>query len=287
MATLLLGAPLASTIENDVRARAALAAERGFKPYLVAVSASDDPANEVYLKRQAKAADRLGFRYEIRNIGGTAAESDVLAAIARLNADPEVTGIIVQMPLPPGVVVANVQRAIAPMKDVEGVHPLNLGELLDGDAVLRPCTAAAILEVAKASGVQLAGRHAVVIGRSRIVGRPAALMFLAESCTVTVCHSRTPDIGALTRTADIVVCAVGKVGLLQPEMVKAGALVLDVGINEVERDGKRGIVGDADPRVAEVAGQFTPTPGGVGPVTVAILWRNAIAALERQIRDRR
>jgi methylenetetrahydrofolate dehydrogenase (NADP+) / methenyltetrahydrofolate cyclohydrolase len=279
---LIRGAPLAAAIEEEVRRGVEALTAKGLRPRLVAVKAGDDPASELYLKRQAKSAERLGLRYDVEDCQAHAGVSDVLATLARLNAAQDVTGIIVQLPLPAGIDVATVQRHLDPRKDVEGVHPANLGELLDANPALPPCTAAAIVECQRATGIPVAGLDAVVIGRSRIVGRPVALMLTARDATVTVCHRGTRDLAAHTARADLVVLAAGKAGMLTPAMVKPGCTVIDVGINEVERDGKRGITGDADPAIADVAGWFTPTPGGVGPVTVALLWRNAVAAARMQ-----
>jgi methylenetetrahydrofolate dehydrogenase (NADP+)/methenyltetrahydrofolate cyclohydrolase len=236
------------------------------------------------MRRQALAAERIGLRYSIEQVAPEADESTVIRAVAKLNADPGVSGIIVQLPLPRGVAVETVQAAIDPAKDVEGVHPANLGALLGERPSLVPCTAAAVMACLDATGRTIAGMDAVVVGRSRIVGRPVALLLVQRNATVTVCHRQTRDAAAHLRRADLVVMAAGQAGLLAPDMVRPGGVVIDVGTNEVVRDGKRTMAGDADPAVAEVAGWFTPTPGGVGPVTVAILWRNAVAAWEKRLR---
>jgi methylenetetrahydrofolate dehydrogenase (NADP+)/methenyltetrahydrofolate cyclohydrolase len=279
MGQLLRGAPLAAVVEEDVRLRAAALLSRGRPVRLAALRANADPASDLYLKRQGEAAARLGLDYRVVDVAPHRAA--VVAALAELGADPTTTGVIVQTPLPPDCDVDAIQRLIPPAKDVEAVHPLNLGALLDRDPALVPCTPGAVMECLKSTGVDVAGKEAVVVGRSRIVGRPAALLLAERSATVTLCHSRTRDLAAHTRRADVVVLAVGRAGLLTADMVKPGAVVLDVGINRVQRDGKTVTVGDADPAVGEVAGWFTPTPGGVGPLTVALLWRNAVAAAER------
>jgi methylenetetrahydrofolate dehydrogenase (NADP+) / methenyltetrahydrofolate cyclohydrolase len=278
MAELIRGAPIAQKIEDDVRRRAeALSAEGRFVS-LAAVRAHRDPASELYIKRQQDAALRLGFRYRVVD-----APDDALGfadAIRRVSADPETTGVIVQTPLPKNCDHDAIRLLVPPEKDVEAVHPANLGTLLDRDPPVAPCTAAAVIACVESTGTDLAGKHAVVVGRSRTVGRPAALLLVERNATVTVCHSKTRDVDAATRSADVVVLAVGRAGFLRAAAVKPGAVVVDVGINRVERDGKKVTVGDADSDVASVAAALTPVPGGVGPVTVAILWRNAVALAE-------
>jgi methylenetetrahydrofolate dehydrogenase (NADP+) / methenyltetrahydrofolate cyclohydrolase len=278
MAELIKGAPIAAAIEQEVKER--VSAGGGAPPRVVAVRSTADPASEAYLRRQGQAAERLGLHYAIDSVAENATESQILAAITALNRDAATTGIIVQLPLPRGVRPEVVQQAVDPAKDVEGVHPANLGTLLGDSPSIVPCTAAAIMACLAASGRKLAGLSAIVVGRSRIVGRPAALLLIQQNATVTVCHRQTADPAAHFRRADVLVLAAGQAGLVQKDMVKPGAIVIDVGVNEVVRDGKRALVGDADPGVAEVAGCFTPTPGGVGPVTVAMLWRNAVTAWE-------
>ena len=282
MATSILGAPIAAALENEVTAIVSELAAAGVVPRLVALAAGHDPASEVYLGRQAKAAARLGMSYEVRR-ASEPTEAAVLAEIDALNADPSVTGVIVQMPLPAGIRSEVVQARLAPDKDVEGVHPANLGALLESAPTVAPCTAAAVVECLLASNIPLRGADVVVVGRSRIVGRPAALLLVEKDATVTLAHSRSRDLAAVTRRADIVVMAVGRAGLLTPDMLRTGAVVIDVGINEVFTDGKRSIVGDALPTIADVCSAFTPVPGGVGPVTVALLWRNAARLAKRRL----
>jgi methylenetetrahydrofolate dehydrogenase (NADP+)/methenyltetrahydrofolate cyclohydrolase len=224
--------------------------------------------------------------YSVERLPSAASEAAVVDAIGRLNRNASVTGIIVQLPLPSGVRAETVQEALDPRKDVEGVHPANLGALVGDHPRLVPCTAAAVMKCLEATGKDPAGANAVVIGRSRIVGRPVALLLIQRHATVTVCHTRTKDLeGALSR-ADVVVVAAGRTALLKPAMVRPGSIVIDVGTNEVVRDGKRSLAGDADPAVGEVAGWFTPVPGGVGPVTVALLWQNALQAAKLQLSSR-
>jgi methylenetetrahydrofolate dehydrogenase (NADP+)/methenyltetrahydrofolate cyclohydrolase len=281
MAELIKGAPIAAGIEESVRKELAEHPEKA-RPHLVAVRAVADPASDAYLRRQAQAAERVGLRYSIEQVPEGAGEARLIEAIGKLNAEPSVTGIIVQLPLPPGTRVETVQKALDPLKDVEGVHPTNLGALLGDAPRLVPCTAAAVMACLEATGRDPAGMNAVVVGRSRIVGRPVALLLVQKNATVTVCHRQTRDQAGHLLRADLVVMAAGQAGLLKPSMVKPGCIVIDVGTNEVVRDGKRGLAGDADPEVAGVAGWFTPVPGGVGPVTVALLWRNAVEAWKLQ-----
>lgn len=278
MGNLIRGAAIAAVVEDEVRRRAGLLAARGRTVRLVAVRATKDAASDLYLKRQQDAALRLGLDYRVLDVAPDRAS--LLAALGALDSDPETTGIIVQTPLPPDCDVDEIQRAIPARKDVEGLHPANLGRLLDRDPPIVPCTPGAVMECLKATGLDVTGAEATVVGRSRIVGRPAALLLVEKNATVTLCHSRTKDLFAATRRADIVVLAVGRPGMLKAEHVKPGAIVLDVGINRIVRDGKTMTVGDADPAVGDVAAHFTPTPGGVGPVTVALLWRNAVALAE-------
>lgn len=279
MAELIKGAPIAAAIEASVREEVA---KSGARVHLVALQAGEDPASDAYVRRQAQAAERVGMRYSVERLPGDASESAVIEAVTRLNRDASVTGLIVQLPLPRGVRAEAVQEAIDPRKDVEGVHPASLGALVGDQPRLVPCTAAAVMACLASTGKDLAGMNAVVIGRSRIVGRPVALLLVQKHATVTVCHTKTRDVEGHLARADVVVVAAGRTGLLKAAMVRPGSIVIDVGTNEVMRDGKRGLAGDADPAVAEVAGWFTPVPGGVGPVTVALLWQNAFQAWKLQ-----
>jgi methylenetetrahydrofolate dehydrogenase (NADP+) / methenyltetrahydrofolate cyclohydrolase len=280
MAELIKGAPIAAAIEASVREEVS---RSGAKVHLVALQAGEDPASDAYVRRQAQAAERVGMRYSVERLPASASETAVLDAVARLNRDPSVTGVIIQLPLPPGVRAEAVQEALDPKKDVEGVHPASLGALVGDHARLVPCTAAAVMACLAATGKDLTGLNAVVIGRSRIVGRPVALLLVQKNATVTVCHTKTRDVARHLAAADVVVVAAGRTALLKPDQVRPGSIVIDVGTNEVIRDGKRSLAGDADPAVAEVAGFFTPVPGGVGPVTVALLWKNAVEAWRLQV----
>lgn len=279
MATLIDGRALAAGIEAGIRHEVEGLAGMGLVPSLVAVQVGEDPASEIYLRRQERACGRLGIRFRRVALGGDTTERQVLREIDQLNRNQEVTGIMVQMPLPSHVGVRAVRRALHPRKDVEGVHPQNLGWLLSGRTTLVPCTAAAVLHCIRSTGLALRGLEAVVVGHSETVGKPVALLLMEELCTVTVCHHGTVDLAAHTARADLLVVAVGKPGLISGPAVKPGATVIDVGITEVVRDGRSEVAGDVDASsVAPRAAFLTPVPGGVGPVTVAMLLRNIVAS---------
>lgn len=241
---------------------------------LATVLVGDDPASHVYIDAKHKAAHDAGIETRDLRLAADTSEDDVLAAVAELNADPDVDGLLVQLPLPPHVDEVRVTHAVAPIKDVDGFHPVNAGHLYLGTPLHVPATAAGCLELLHAYDVQVTGREAVVIGRSEIVGRPTAMLLLQESATVTMCHSRTADLAGHVRQADIVVAAVGVPGLVQPGWVKPGAALLDVGLTRTEE----GIRGDIDPACAEAAGFLTPMPGGTGPMTIAMLLAGAVKA---------
>lgn len=241
---------------------------------LATVLVGDDPASHVYIDAKHKAAHDAGIETRDLRLAADTSEDDVLAAVAELNADPDVDGLLVQLPLPPHVDEVRVTHAVAPIKDVDGFHPVNAGHLYLGTPLHVPATAAGCLELLHAYDVPVTGREAVVIGRSEIVGRPTAMLLLQESATVTMCHSRTADLAGHVRQADIVVAAVGVPGLVKPGWVKPGAALLDVGLTRTEE----GIRGDIDPTCAEAAGFLTPMPGGTGPMTIAMLLAGAVKA---------
>jgi methylenetetrahydrofolate dehydrogenase (NADP+)/methenyltetrahydrofolate cyclohydrolase len=282
-ARLLEGAPFASEIRDGVRRDVeAFAAAHGHPPGLAVVVCGRSAPSMVYLERILKACANAGIEGRLVDVPGDDAATQtraLTAALERLNADPEVSGIIVQMPLPPGVPLRTVVDAIDPAKDIDGIHPLNAGLLRLGYEGFVPATAHAAMEILKRSGAPIAGAEAVVIGRSAVVGMPVAFMLTREDASVTVCHSKTRDLAAHTRRADIVVVAAGKPGLVTGSMLKPGAVVIDVGINVV--DGR--IVGDVDFESArEVASAITPVPGGVGPLTNALLLAHLVRAAQRQ-----
>jgi len=287
-ARLLEGAPFASDIRARVAADvAAFTQERGRPPGLAVVICGRSAPSMVYLERILKACAAVGIEGAMVDVEGddaTAMEGGLTRALQRLNADPAVNGIIVQMPLPPGVRLRTVVDTIEPLKDIDGIHPLNAGLLRLGFEGFVPATAHAALEMIHRSGCEVRGADAVVIGRSAVVGMPLAFLLTREDATVTVCHSRTRDLADKTRRADIVVVAAGRPGLVTGDMLKPGAVVIDVGINVVE--GR--IVGDVDFESAKaVAGAITPVPGGVGPLTNALLLSHLVRAAQRQASEAR
>ena len=241
---------------------------------LATVLVGDDPASEIYIGHKHRAATEAGIRPVDERLRAETSEEEVLAVVQRLNADASVDGVLVQTPLPPGLDEARVTRAIEPVKDVDGLHPFNVGQLALGWNTLVPATALGIMALLTEYRVPVAGAHAVVVGRSPIVGKPVAALLLQENATVTVCHSRTAELDRHTLDADILVAAVGIPGVIRPDMVKTGAAVLDVGITRTEA----GLVGDVDPGAAERAGFLTPVPGGIGPMTIALLLANTVRA---------
>lgn len=258
-----------------VRAQVAEEVEAfGGRVCLATVLVGDDPASHIYVGRKHDASAEAGIESRDHRFPAATPEGEVLDLLAELNADDDVDGILVQLPLPPHMDEPKVTRSVDPEKDVDGFHPLNAGRLYLGEPLHVPATPLGIMRMLEEYGVELLGKNAVVIGRSEIVGKPIAMLLLAEHATVTICHSRTADLAAHTREADVLVAAVGRPGLVTPEMVKPGAAVVDVGMNRTDA----GLVGDVDPAVAEVAGLITPVPGGVGPMTIAMLLRNTLAA---------
>jgi len=244
------------------------------KPCLAIFLVGENPASLVYTKKKADACKKIGIESRMVKLPASASEQQIVSEIKTLNSDHSVDAILVQLPLPDAIDEDNVLAAVAAEKDVDGFHPQNLGKLALGTPGIAPCTPKGVIYLLKQSNVQLSGKRAVVIGRSRIVGKPLALLLLNENCTVTICHSKTPDIGAMTREADIVCVAVGKPNTLTSDMVKKGAVVIDVGIN---REGEK-LKGDVDfEGVSKKASLITPVPGGVGPMTVAMLMQNTIA----------
>ena len=281
-ARILEGGPIAERIKAELKTQIEQLQDTR-PPKLVAILIGDDAGSKYYARSQKKDCDELGVGYELRELPADIAESDVLAVIAELNEDETVTGIILLVPVPDHLDARKLQEAMAPVKDVDGVHPANLGRVMLGDRMLAPCTALAAVTMVEESGVDIKGAETVMVGRSVIVGKPTALLLLGPHATITVCHTRTKDMAAHCRRADIVIVAAGTPGLVKPDWIKPGALVVDVGINRVKgEDGKTSMVGDVDPGVAEVAGILTPVPGGVGAVTAAMLMKNTVAAAAMQ-----
>ena len=282
-AKLIDGATVANWVLTQASVRAAKLAILGKPPGLAVVLVGDDPASAVYVRNKIKACERHGVRsvFERRNAWIT--EDELLSLIARLNADPTIHGILVQMPLPRHIDPRRVVEAIDPAKDVDGFSVRSAGELMNGVPGFLPCTPTGCMRLIQSTGIELKGKHAVVVGRSSTVGKPMALLLLQANATVTVCHSGTADLGHYTRQADVVVVAVGRPRTLTADMVKPGAVVIDVGIN---RDAEGKLCGDVDfERVSQVAGWITPVPGGVGPMTISMLLANTIEAADRAARS--
>ncbi len=258
--------------------------EKNITPGLTVVLVGEDPASQVYVRNKVKQTREIGMISNEIKLPAKTSQADVLAILAKLNNDKSVHGILVQLPLPKHIDESTIIAAIDPEKDVDGFHAMNSGRLLNGEAgALIPCTPqGCIILTKKHLGDDLSGLHAVVIGRSNIVGKPVALLLLQENCTVTIAHSRTKNLAEICQQADILVAAVGRPEFVQADWVKAGATVIDVGINRIERDGKAKLVGDVDyAAVAEVCGAITPVPGGVGPMTIACLLKNTVEAARR------
>jgi methylenetetrahydrofolate dehydrogenase (NADP+)/methenyltetrahydrofolate cyclohydrolase len=280
-AKLIDGKAVAGALRASLAPRVAALAARGVRPGLAAVLAGDDPASRIYVRNKMRACAETGLHSEVHEFPADVSAAALLERVARLNADRRVHGIIVQLPLPPRLEAARVLAAVSPAKDVDGFHAANLGALVQGRPGFVPGTPAGVMRLIEHAGVALAGRRAVVVGRSAIVGKPMALLLLQRDATVTICHSKSADLAALTREADVLVAAAGRAKLVTAPMVKPGACVIDVGINRLA-DGK--IAGDVDfDAVKEVAGWITPVPGGVGPMTVAMLIANTVQAAEQSL----
>jgi len=274
------GNAIAAEVRAEVAREVQALRARGVRPGLAVVLVGEDPASAIYVRNKDRAAGEAGFEVRTLRLEAGTSQAELLAHVAALNADAGVHGILVQLPLPAGLDPAPVVAAIDPAKDVDGLHPLNVAALVMDRPGLVPCTPAGCIELLDRSGVDLKGRHVVVVGRSMLVGKPLAHLALRRHATVTICHSRTRDLAAVVRTADVVVAAVGRARLIRGEWLKPGAVVLDVGMNR-GADGK--LVGDVDFEAArERAAAITPVPGGVGPMTIAMLLRNTAIAAARQ-----
>ncbi|MFG6462235.1 bifunctional methylenetetrahydrofolate dehydrogenase/methenyltetrahydrofolate cyclohydrolase FolD [Roseateles sp. DXS20W] len=279
-AQLIDGLALAKQTRADVAARAAALTAQGKRPGLAVVLVGDNPASQVYVRNKVKACEEAGIHSVLEKYDATMTEAELLARVDALNNDPTIHGILVQLPLPKHIDDHKVIEAISPAKDVDGFHVASAGALMVGEAGFKACTPYGCMKMLESIGMKdLKGKHAVVIGRSNIVGKPMAMMLLAANATVTVCHSGTADLGAMTRQADVIVAAVGKRNVLTADMVKLGAVVIDVGMNRND-EGK--LCGDVDfDGVRNVAGWITPVPGGVGPMTIAMLLVNTLESAER------
>lgn len=297
MQKILDGVAIAAAIKLEVAEEVRALAAQGIRPGLAAVLVGNVAASEIYVRSKVQTCADLGLYSELITPPETVTTEEMLDLVAKLNGRDDIDGILIQLPLPKQVDAKALLDAIDPDKDVDGFHPVNAGRLQAGRPALAPCTPAGVIEILKRSGIPISGQHAVVVGRSDIVGKPVAMLLLHQNATVTICHSKTRDLGAITREADILVAAIGRAGFITPEMVKPGATIIDVGINrlttreefdrffagDAKREAtfaKRGstIVGDVHPKAFELSGAYTPVPGGVGPLTIAMLMANTVSA---------
>lgn len=297
MPRILDGTAIAAAIKQEVAEEVRALAAHGIRPGLAAVLVGHVPASEIYVRSKVQTCAELGLYSDLITPPDTVTTEEMLDLVTALNARDDVDGILLQLPLPRQVDTKVLLDAVSPDKDVDGFHPVNAGRLQVGRPALAPCTPAGVIEILTRSGLPISGQHAVVVGRSDIVGKPVAMLLLHKNATVTICHSKTRDLGALTREADILVAAIGRPGFITPEMVKPGVTIIDVGINRITTseeldkyfpgDLKRGaifakrgstIVGDVHPKAFELAGAYTPVPGGVGPLTIAMLMANTVRA---------
>ncbi len=297
MAKILDGVAIAAAIKQEVAEEVKLLTAKGIRPGLAAVLVGSVAASEIYVRSKVQTCADLGIFSELITPPEDITTEAMLDLVATLNGRDDIDGILIQLPLPKQVDAKALLDAISPAKDVDGFHSVNAGRLQSGRPALAPCTPAGVIEILKRSGIPISGQHAVVVGRSDIVGKPVAMLLLHQNATVTICHSKTRDLGAVTREADILVAAIGRPGFITPEMVKPGATIIDVGINrlttreEFDRffkgDAKREatfarrgstIVGDVHAKAFELAGAYTPVPGGVGPLTIAMLMANTVRA---------
>ncbi|MFM9279066.1 bifunctional methylenetetrahydrofolate dehydrogenase/methenyltetrahydrofolate cyclohydrolase FolD [Paenibacillus jiagnxiensis] len=278
-APLISGTQVSQEIRADIRKEVEELKAQGLVPGLAVVLVGEDPASQVYVRNKEKACLDLGFYSEVHRLPADTGQEELLALVDRLNRQESIHGILVQLPLPAHIEEKAVIDAIAVHKDVDGFHPVNVGNLVIGDDSLLPCTPAGVIELIKRTGLEMAGKHAVVIGRSNIVGKPVSLLLQRENATVTMCHSRTTNMAELCRQADILVVAIGRANFIDASYVKPGAIVIDVGMNRLD-NGK--LAGDVDfASVQEVSGPITPVPGGVGPMTITMLMKNTLIAAKR------
>ena len=278
VANIIDGKAIATSIRQDVKKRVDQLLNKGIQPTLVVIVVGNNPASAIYVRNKIKACHEVGVRSIKVSLSDDTTEQSVLKLIEELNTDTNINGILVQLPLPKHIDEHRILEKISPEKDVDGFHLLNAGRLLSGLSGFRPCTPSGVIRMLELSGLSFEGKHAVVVGRSNIVGKPMALMFLERNCTVSIVHSKTKELASITRQADILVSAVGKPRMISANMVKPGSIVVDVGINR-DTDGK--LCGDVDfDTVSEVAGWITPVPGGVGPMTIAILLDNTVKSAE-------
>ncbi|MDN4619647.1 bifunctional methylenetetrahydrofolate dehydrogenase/methenyltetrahydrofolate cyclohydrolase FolD [Paenibacillus sp. PsM32] len=278
-ATIINGKQIAEDIREGIRQEMEQLKTTGFQPGLAVVLVGEDPASQVYVRHKEKACHDLGYYSEVHRLPSTTSQEELLAMVDRLNKQENINGILVQLPLPEQIEEKAIINAISPEKDVDGFHPISVGNLVIGDDSLLPCTPAGVIELIKRAGVEISGKHAVVIGRSNIVGKPVSLLLQRENATVTMCHSRTSNMKELAKQADILVVAIGKANFVDASYIKPGAVVIDVGVNRLD-NGK--LAGDVDFESAkQVSGPITPVPGGVGPMTITMLMQNTLVAAKR------
>ncbi len=274
------GKAISLAIKDELKEKVKILSQQGKTGSLAVIQVGNDPASSVYVRNKKKACEYIGIGSVSHELSEDTSEDELLQLIGELNKDPGIIGILVQLPLPAGIREDRILNAIDPSKDVDGFHPMNVGKLCIGEDSFVSCTPAGVIELLKRSGIQIAGRHAVIIGRSNIVGKPMALLMLRENATVTVCHSKTADLKEITRQADILIVAMGKPGFIGSEYVKPGAVVIDVGIH---RDADNKLCGDVRfDEVSKLASHITPVPGGVGPMTIAMLMNNCVKAIEKK-----
>ncbi len=281
-ARLIDGKALAQQVrERLAKESAELSALKGIKPGLATILVGDDPASHLYVKNKQKACEQAGIYIDDHKLQGSTTQAELLALIEKKNADPNIHGILVQLPLPKQIDSKVILDAVSPQKDADGFHPYNFGRLVEGHPVFEACTPKGVIKMIESTGVGIEGKRAVVLGRSNIVGKPLALMLLHRHATVTICHSKTKDLPAVCREADLLLVAIGKAKFVTADMVKEGALVIDVGMNRLP-DGK--VVGDVDfEPVSRKAGWISPVPGGVGPMTIAMLLENTVESAKRMV----
>lgn len=279
MVKILDGKAIAASVKEELKKEIAQWKEQGISPCLAVVMAGNDPASVYYAQAKQKVCESLGMEYRFFSLPENTQEDVLLHKIHELNVDSAVHGIMVELPLPKHIDTRKITASILPEKDVDGVHPINKGYIMSGEEGLYPATPQSCIEILLRSGAEISGKHVVIVGRGETVGKPLVFMILRHNATVTVCHSRTPDLTAFTKTADILIVAVGKPKLIKADMVKPGAIVIDAGINETEQ----GMCGDVDfTEVQEVAGMISPVPGGVGSLTTTLLLRNVLQGLKIQ-----
>ncbi|MBD7967947.1 bifunctional methylenetetrahydrofolate dehydrogenase/methenyltetrahydrofolate cyclohydrolase FolD [Paenibacillus gallinarum] len=278
-ATIISGKQVSEEIRRGITEEVTQLKEQGVVPGLAVVLVGEDPASQVYVRNKEKACHDLGFYSEVHRLSADTSEEELLALVDRLNRQMSINGILVQLPLPGHIDEKKVINAISVDKDVDGFHPINVGNLVIGDDSLLPCTPAGVIELIKRTGLEISGKHAVVIGRSNIVGKPVSLLLQRENATVTMCHSRTANMQELAKQADILVVAIGRANFIDASYIKEGAVVIDVGMNRLET-GK--LAGDVDFESAkEISGAITPVPGGVGPMTITMLMQNTLLSAKR------